>query len=324
MKILIVSDAAQPQVNGVVRTLENTIKTLKDLGHDVLMVTPNDFSTFTLPFYSEIKLAYRLGKMEEIIRDFDPECIHIATEGPLGWKARGICIRNNWAFTTAYHTDFPSYLEKHFRIPKRLSYSVLRKFHSRSSRVMVSTQSTRDELIVNGISNTVNWSRGVDNSFKPYSRKPRSGPILYYVGRVSREKNIEDFLNLNPKYRKVVVGDGPMLEQYRADYPEVQFVGKIIDSEQLARHYSDADVLVFPSRTDTFGLVMIEAIACQTPVAAYPVKGPIDILTLTTGAMNDDLEIAVEDALLLDRMKIKNLYTWEIATEQFVNNLKGL
>lgn len=326
MKILIVSDAAPPQINGVVRTNCATEAELKRLGHSTLTIIPSMFRTFKLPRYGEICLVYRFDNIEKMIADYDPDYIHISTEGPLGWKVRNLCIRNNWAFTTAYHTDFPRYLKKHYRVPEWLTFSILRYFHSRSSAVMVSTKTIAAELRSRGFSNIVRWSRGVDTSvFRPLDREPNPVPVLTYCGRVSREKNIEAFLNVRGDYQRVVVGDGPMLEQYRRDYPEVTFTGSVSDTQELARYYNDADVFVFPSQTDTFGLVIIEAMACGTPVAAYPVQGPIDIITPESGGMNQDLESAIGDAILIDRESVSQYgsgFTWGAATLQFINNLR--
>jgi glycosyltransferase involved in cell wall biosynthesis len=326
MKILIVSDAAPPQINGVVRTLQNTIRELEDLGHDVLFITPNDFKTITLPFYKEISIAYSFEGLEARIEQYDPDCIHVSTEGPLGWKVRNLCIKHDWMFTTAYHTDFPGYLRKHFHVPLRLSYWVMRKFHSASARIMVATNSVMDELEEYGIRHTSLWSRGVNsNIFNPDpERKVNAIPKIFYIGRVSREKNIEAFLDIVLPYEFHVVGDGPHLNHLQDHYPDVTFHGGVGDPEELARYYNQADVMVFPSRTDTFGLVIIESIACGTPVAAYPVKGPRDILSGETGAMNEDLKISIERALLLNREKVSQYalwYTWGNATKQFLKNL---
>ncbi len=325
MKILIVSDAGAPQVNGVVRTLEHTIEELEKLGHTVMLVVPSDFKTIPLLGYPEIRIPISTRGLARRIYDYDPDYIHISTEGKLGWAARRLCIRWGWKFTTAYHTDFPSYLAEHYSIPRSMTYAGLRKFHDASSAIMVSTQSVEDELLERGFRNIVRWGRGVDTElFHSIDREPNPNPILLNVGRVSVEKNLDDFCKLSiDNARKIVVGDGPAMATYQDRYPDVEFMGKKTGHE-LADIYAQADCFVFPSRSDTFGLVIIEALACGTPVAAYPVRGPRDILTDESGAMSENLGEAVVEALTRDRKVVAEFgkkFTWGYATKQFISAL---
>lgn len=325
MKIAIISDAGPPQINGVVRTLQATIKELEQRGHEVCFITPERFKTIAVPGYSEIRLVRSTRGLETRLRTFNPDYIHIATEGPLGWATRKICMRLGWNFTTAYHTDFPRYLKKHYLVPECITYAVLRKFHEQSSSIMVSTQSITDLLSQHGFNNIKRWGRGVDTKlFRPVGSPIGFLRQFLYVGRVSKEKNLEAFLDIDIEpYKKVVVGSGPMLETYKKQYPEVQFLGPKT-GEDLATVYSESDCFVFPSKTDTFGLVIIEAMACGTPVAAYPVQGPIDIITPETGVMDDNLREAMRKAIKLDRNKIAEQgqkFTWQAATDQFISAL---
>lgn len=330
MKILIASDAWQPQINGVVRTLMTTRNTLRDMGHEVQVISPNLFPTLPCPTYPEIRLAYKLkGKIQQIIELFQPDAIHIATEGPLGWATRNYCIKHGYRFTTSFHTKFPEYVEARFRIPARWGYALLRRFHAPAGRVMVATQSMANELEHWGFHNLVRWSRGVDTQlFKlgdpNFLVAPR--PIALYVGRVAIEKNIQDFLKLDFVGSKFVVGDGPQLHELQNQYPDVQFVGMKI-GEELAHYYAAADIFIFPSRTDTFGLVLIEALACGVPVAAYPVPGPLDVIEHSdVGVLHQDLQTAVNQVLANppSREKCRNYamrYAWEVCTQQFLDNL---
>lgn len=326
--ILIISDAASPQVNGVVRTIETTIRVLEENGWRVKLIHPGMFRTIPTPGYPEIRMVVSTKGLAKEMIDFDPDFIHIATEGRLGWAARKLCREWGWRFTTAYHTDFPGYLRKHYGVPARLTYAVMRRFHSASSAVMVSTPTVERQLREQGFENLVRWGRGVDTSqfvprIDPY--EDNDEPVLLNVGRVSKEKNLEAFFALDVPGLKIVVGDGPMLETYREQYPEVVFTGKMT-GKPLAAIYAMADVFVFPSVTDTFGLVIIEALAAGTPVAAYPVQGPIDILCGDSGrlATGGDLSGAVREALKLDREGVARVgqeFTWERATAQFVSAL---
>jgi len=330
MKILIVSDAWLPQINGVVRTFLSTKNLLETMGHEVKMVTPELFRTIPCPTYPEIRLALRpVKKIGEILETFQPDSIHIATEGPLGIAARYHCHKRGIKFTTSFHTKFPEYIHARFGIPTMFTYRLLRWFHSLSTKVMVATSSMRQELEAQGFQNLAHWSRGVDvDLFRPQPKGFLSDirPIFLYVGRVAIEKNIEAFLTLELPGTKYVVGDGPQLEFLRTKYPHVKFVGSKT-GEELSRYYAAADVFVFPSRTDTFGLVLLEALASGTPVAAYPVAGPLDVInTASVGCLDENLAQAVEKVLTLnikpDHCREHALkFSWQACTQQFVNNL---
>ena len=328
MNIAIVTDAWKPQVNGVVTTLQRTRETLEARGHTVAIINPGDYRTLPCPSYPEIRLALWPGrKVAASLDAAAPDAIHIATEGPLGTAARRYCLRRGLDFTTSYHTQFPKYLRKRLPVPERLTYTWLRRFHGRAERTLVPTEDMRRELVANGFEHVVLWSRGVDTQlFRPLEREslalPR--PIAAYAGRVAVEKNLEAFLSLELPGSKLVVGDGPDLEKLRARYPDVRFVGYQF-GEDLARHLSAADVFVFPSRTDTFGLVMLEAMACGTPVAAFPVTGPIDVVREgVSGCLDEDLGAAVRRALMLSRADCRAAAldrTWDRATAEFMSHL---
>ena len=334
MRILVVSDAWLPQVNGVVRTLDTLKTELERTGHDVVMVTPDRFRTIACPTYPEIRLAFRPGpKVARMIKAAQPCAIHIATEGPLGWAARRYCIRAGLPFTTAYHTKFPEYIQARFRVPLPISYAVMRRFHGRSSSVMVATQGIENELTKRGFGHISRWSRGVDTELfhprpeaksetGPFAGLPR--PIFLYVGRVAVEKNIEAFLALDLPGTKAVVGDGPQLEEMKRRHPEVRFAGARF-GEDLAHHYAAGDVFVFPSRTDTFGLVLLEALASGLPVAAYPVPGPADVIgDSPVGVLDPDLGKAARAAVSIDPALCRAYaleFSWAASTRQFVDNL---
>jgi len=328
MRILIVTDAWAPQINGVVITLQNTIRTLEDLGHTVETITPDGFRTFPCPTYPDISLSLFPGRevVRQIVR-FRPDAIHIATEGPLGLAARRYCMRAKRPFTTAYHTQFPEYVHARIRLPLAISYRWMRRFHAPASALMVATPDIRRRLETRGFTNLVMWSRGVDTDLfraDPNRSLDLARPIFAYVGRVAVEKNIEAFLDLDLPGTKWVVGDGPARLELERRYPYARFFG-MKSGEELAWHYRQADVFVFPSRTDTFGLVMLEAMACGTPVAAYPVTGPIDVVTQgVTGVLDEDLRVAALGALHLSRNAVSAKAqgsTWRAATDQFVNSL---
>jgi glycosyltransferase involved in cell wall biosynthesis len=321
--ILIATDAWEPQVNGVVMTL----KKIQEECDDVVFITPNDFKSFPCPFYNEIRLSLPIS-VDNKIKKLNPKYIHIATEGPIGLAVRNWCVKNKRNFTTSYHTKFPEFLEAMINVPVGWTYSYMKWFHSKSSAVMVTTDSLKLDLERRGFINLVKWTRGVDtNLFKPPKPKRLKGqiPMLLYVGRVSVEKNIEAFLNLDIKATKVVVGDGPELSRLKQKYPHVNFMGKLTGTN-LAFVYQNADVFVFPSKSDTFGLVIIEALACGTPVAAYPVTGPIDILNKKVGAMDWDLKVACEKAVKLKSSDcsnfIKDNYDWKKTANIFISNLR--
>lgn len=329
MKIAIITDAWYPQTNGVVTTLNRTGECLRQMGHEVLFITPKDFRTVPLPTYPEIRLSlFPSRKLTRMLDGFEPEAIHIATEGPLGSAARRYCHRRKLKFTAAYHTQFPQYVRLRAPIPVSWSYAVLRRFHRRAQRTMVPTESLRQELLRWRFKNVVIWSRGVDIDLfrqqeKEFLADPR--PISMFVGRVAVEKNIEAFLDLDIPGTKYVVGDGPDLQALCGKYPQVKFAGYKY-GEELAQYIAAADVFVFPSRTDTFGLVMLEAMACGVPVAAYPVTGPIDVVQQgVTGVLDENLAEAVKQALQLnteDARRYAEQHSWMAATKQFYSNLE--
>ena len=330
MKIVTVSDAWEPQVNGVVRTIQATNRELERLGHTVAVIGPREFVTFPCPGYSGIDLSLlpyrRLAKLlAHELAGPGEIAIHVATEGPLGMAATRFCSRHRFPFTTAYHTRFPQYLRAMFHVPERWTYAFLRRFHRNARPVMAPTVSVERELRSAGIGNVARWTRGVDTDvFHPVDALPLAAkrPIFLYVGRVSVEKNIEAFLRLDLPGTQVVAGVGPALAALKRRFPEVAFLG-VLEQAQLAQLYSAADVFVFPSRTDTFGLVMLEALACGTPVAAYPVQGPQDVLGGSdVAALDEDLQRAALRALRIDRALCRRFaldHNWAAATQQFVD-----
>jgi glycosyltransferase involved in cell wall biosynthesis len=336
MRILLATDAWEPQVNGVVRTLTRTVAECRIMGHQVEVVSPDQFKTFPLPTYPEIKLAMGAYEpVQERFKSFEPEAIHIATEGPIGLAARRICVDWKLPFTTSYHTKFPEYVSARLPLPLSAGYAYMRWFHGPSGRVMVATPTMRDELVKHGFRNISPWTRGVDTDmFTPAKAAANvydglARPIWLNVGRVAVEKNIEAFVALDLPGTKVVVGDGPQLQELAEKYPEVQFRGARF-GEELANYYAGADVFVFPSLTDTFGLVILEAMASGAPVAAFPAAGPIDILPGTgAGALAPNFTEGLREACLaclaIDRGLVRRLaerYSWRAATEEFVRNLQ--
>lgn len=317
--ILIVTDAWHPQVNGVVRTLDTVRRELFRLGHEVTMITPDQFVSVPCPTYPDIRLGLniwpRLGRMIDRLR---PDFIFLPTEGPLGTAARLHCKARKLHFTTSYNTKFPEYIKLRFGIPEKWTYRWLRWFHSPAESVLVTTPTMRRELEQRGFENIRSWSRGVDSDlFRPREGHLFNGmkrPIWLYVGRIAIEKNLDAFLSMEIDGTKVLVGDGPALNDLRQAYPEAVFVGEK-HGEELARCYADGDVFVFPSKTDTFGMVMIEALASGTPVAAYPVTGPLDVIASDkVGVLHDDLKQAAMGALTLSREECREYalqYTWE-------------
>ena len=301
------------------------------------MVTPDQFFSFPCPSYPEIRLAIKPArKVAHLIADAQPCAIHIATEGPLGWAARRYCMKHHVPFTTAYHTRFPEYIKARWHVPLPVSYAVMRRFHQQSSRIMVATQNIEDDLVKRGFHNIARWSRGVDTELyhpRPTAKLPEGlfgnlpRPIQLYVGRVAVEKNVDAFLRLNLPGTKVVVGDGPQVDELKRHYPDVVFCG-VKTGEDLANHYAAADVFVFPSRTDTFGLVLLEALASGLPVAAYPVAGPLDVIgTHGPGALDEDLGQAITQALTISPEQCRAhalRFSWQASTQQFVDNLAPL
>jgi 1,2-diacylglycerol 3-alpha-glucosyltransferase/glucuronosyltransferase len=329
-RILIVSDAWVPQVNGVVRTLGAVSRELAAMGHEAMVIGPDRFRTLPCPTYPEIRIALFPDRaLARRIEAFAPAALHIATEGPLGMAARAYARRRGRAFTTAFHTRFPEYIAARTGLPPALAYAWLRRFHAAGSGMMVAAESLRRELAGRGFPNVRPWTRGVDFSlFSPAPRMewPVPRPVFLYVGRVAVEKNIAAFLDLDLPGSKVVVGDAPQRAALRRSYPAVLFAGARHGAE-LAAAYAGADVVVFPSRTDTFGLVMLEALACATPVAAFPVSGPLDVLGSaagTVGALDADLGRAARAALAMDRGACRAFaerFTWRRAAEMFISNL---
>ncbi len=337
-RIMLVTDAWEPQVNGVVRTLSNTVRELRAMGCEVEVVSPNDgYKTVPLITYSEIRLALNAyDDVEERFTAFAPDAVHIATEGPLGWNIRNICLRHKFPFTTSYHTQFPEYVTARFSwIPLWAGYRYMHAFHDKSGRIMVATPTMLDQLVKKGFKNVTHWSRGVDTElFHPDKRGQDGGvypdlprPIFAYVGRVSVEKNIEAFLELDLPGSKVVVGDGPARAGLMAKFPNAHFPGAKFGDE-LARHYADADVFVFPSFTDTFGLVILESMAAGTPVAGFVAPGPKDLIPGTgAGAVSEDLRAACLEALKCDRAVTRahaEKFSWRACAEEFRRNLEPL
>ena len=330
MKILIVTDAWEPQVNGVVRTLKSTRRELERLGHTVDFLTPLSFRTVPCPTYPDIRLSLLPGrKVRERIDAFAPQALHIATEGPLGLAARSYALRRGLPYTTAYHTRFPEYVRARTGLPLSVTYRFLRWFHGRAEAVMVPTEVVRRDLVAAGFppDKVALWSRGVDlDVFKPGPPMPHqlAKPIFLCVGRVAVEKNIEAFLRLDLPGTKWVAGDGPALAKLKAQFPEAHFTG-VLTQPELAALYNAADVFVFPSRTDTFGLVLLEAMACGCPVAAYPVTGPVDVIgDAPAGALDEDLRTAALRALAIPRELARahaERYSWEACTRQFLSHL---
>ena len=329
VRLLIVTDAWAPQVNGVVRTLEMLGRDLTAMGHEVRYATPEGSFTVPMPTYPEIRLAVLPRRsLERQIDEFKPTAIHIATEGPLGLSARAVCRRRKFPFTTSFHTRFPEYVHARFRfVPERIVYRWLRWFHSPAAAMMVATPTLKQELEAHGFHNMRYWSRGVDvELFRPIPEAslPFPKPIWLYVGRIAVEKNIEAFLALDLPGTKVLIGDGPARVSLEAKYPGAKFLGPKV-GEDLVRHYAASDVFVFPSRTDTFGLVVLEALACGIPVAAYPVPGPQDVIgSAPVGELDEDLGRACRAALGLSREACRAFAisrSWRACTEQFLGNL---
>jgi len=330
--ICIVTDAWSPQINGVVTTLLNLKNQLEKDGQEVFIIEPSMFKTFTMPGYKEIKISYELRQVRKLLKFYNPKHIHIATEGPLGLAARMYCTRNKLQFTTSFHTKFAEFIKARVPIfPLWLGYAYLKWFHSGASKVLVTTNCMKEELEARGFKNMVVWTRGVDRTiFKPRLTKNKKELTLLYVGRVSHEKNIKEFCRINPydfgynNVHVVVVGDGPARKELEGHWPHVEFVGTKT-GEELAQFYRDSDIFVFPSLSDTFGVVLIESLACGTPIATYPVTGPKSIVREgINGSMDENLIVAVINCLKMDRKKVYESskdYTWERCKEIFLENL---
>ena len=328
MNILLVSDAWRPQVNGVVRTLENTCSELEAMGHRVEVIGPDRFRSLPFPGYPEIPLSVLPGRqVARLIQQASADCIHIATEGPLGWAARRFCLRHKRPFTTSLHTRFPEYLALRAPVPLSVGYAALRRFHAPAARTMVRTRSQVRELGERGFENLDIWPGGVDTRlFRPRRQRVLdvAGPIALYAGRIAPEKSLEAFLTADWPGSKVLIGDGPARERLERDHPAAHFLG-YRQGEELAALVASADVFVFPSRTDTLGLVMLEAMACGVPVAAFPVSGPKDvILNGTTGCLDDDLGRAMAGALRIDPVDCRTFataFSWRECTLKFLQML---
>ena len=328
MRIVLVTDAWRPQVNGVVRTYENAVEQLRLIGHEVELITPEGFATVPCPSYPSIRLAVcpwlQVRRRLERCR---PDAVHVATEGPLGMAARRHCLRRGIRFTTSFHTQFPEYIRMRVPIPTEWSYAWLRRFHGAAVRTLVPTPSQCDRLLARRFRNIAVWSRGVDTrQFHPRDKGflslPR--PVFAYMGRVAVEKNVEAFLDLDLPGSKLVVGDGPALGRLQARYPGVAFTGFKF-GEELAAHLAAADVFVFPSLTDTFGIVLLEAMACGVPVAAFPVTGPVDVVQDgVTGVLDRDLRRAALRALELDPARCVQYaaqFSWRSCAERLLSLL---
>jgi glycosyltransferase involved in cell wall biosynthesis len=330
MRIAIATDAWHPQINGVVTTLSRTKDELEKLGHEVLMITPAGSITIPCPTYPEIRLVLRPRRLiRKVFREFSPDAVHIATEGPIGLATRVHCMRTDRIFTTSLHTRFAEYVRLRVPVPLDWGYRYLRWFHGPARRTMVSVPSLRGELEKRGLRHLVIWSRGVDLSvFKPGNRQFLEGerPIFMYMGRVAVEKSVEAFLRLDLPGTKYVVGGGPDLETLKRRYQATRFTGYKV-GEDLARHVASADVMVFPSKTDTFGLTMLEAMACGVPVAAFPVQGPKDLIRNGyNGYTDQDLRSAALQCLKVPSRHCREFathYSWKACTEQFLSHLCG-
>ncbi|MEM0907153.1 MAG: glycosyltransferase family 1 protein [Pseudomonadota bacterium] len=330
-KLAMISDAWHPQVNGVVRTLDTTRVELEKLGVSVTMITPEPYRTVPMPTYPEIRLTVALPRtIHKAIDAAEPDYVHIATEGPLGMMARSWCRKNGINYTTSYHTRFPEYIKARFPVPLSWSYAMVRRFHNGGVGCMVSNATLEHELAGRGFRRLVRWVRGVDthvfNPDVPPALPDLPKPVFLYVGRVSVEKNINAFLDLDLPGSKVVVGDGPSLAALKAKYPSVIFTGAK-SGRELTAHYTSADVFVFPSLTDTWGLVQMEALACGVPVAAFPTMGPIDVIGDSgTGVLSWDLKEASLNALDIQKDLCRSYamtFSWEASVEQFWANLQS-
>ncbi len=327
MRFLIATDAWRPQVNGVVQTYERLGEHLMHLGHDIAFITPEGYRTVPLPTYPEIRLALiRPAQAKRRIESFHPDYVHIATEGPIGLATRAVCLRQRRPFTTSYHTRFPEYAAARLPIRDSWGYAFERWFHNAARGTMVATASLLEELADKGFEHLLPWSRGVDTArFRPQDvRIFGDGPVFLYVGRVAVEKNVGAFLDLDLPGKKVVVGGGPQLDELKSAHPDAAFTGPLL-GEALADAFASADVFIFPSRTDTYGVVLLEALASGVPVAAYPVTGPKDVLAHgKVGYLSEDLREAALQALTIDRDACRDYalrFSWESCARQFIANI---
>ncbi len=328
MRLLIATDAWYPQINGVVRSIERLIEQAGEHAAEVMLITPEDFSSVPLPSYPEIRLA--LCRPARIVRELQrlrPTHIHIATEGPIGHVTRRLCVRHDLPFTTCYHTRLPEYIRTRLPIPVDFTYRLMRRFHNAGSGTMVATDSLAAELESRGFTDLRRWSRGVDTTlFTPDRRRDPAypGPVFLYVGRLAVEKSVEDFLRLDLPGSKLVVGDGPARAQLERAHPDAHFLGTRTGLD-LARIYASADVFVFPSRTDTFGMVLLEALASGLPIAAYPAPGPIDVVGASgTGVLDTDLGRAARAALAIPRERCRAhalTFSWQASARAFFDHV---
>jgi glycosyltransferase involved in cell wall biosynthesis len=329
MKIAIATDAWHPQINGVVRTYENVAENLQRNGHQVSLITPLDFFTVPCPTYPSIHLAlFPREGVKNHLESFGPDAIHVATEGPIGHAARAWCLKKGIPFTTSFHTQFPEYIRMRAPVPLNMSYAYFRKFHGAARKTLVPTASQQKRLQARGFENTVVWTRGVNTGMfypRPGKTQEYKRPLFVYAGRVAVEKNIEAFLDLDLPGGKLVIGDGPDLNKLVRKYPAVKFAG-FKTGIDLAEHIASGDVFVFPSLTDTFGIVMLEAMACGLPVAAFPVTGPIDVIENgINGVVDQDLQKAALSALQLDSedcVRMARQYSWQRCADVFVSYLE--
>ena len=330
MRVLIATDAWYPQINGVVRSIERMMEHASAAGAEVVLLTPQDFRSVPLPSYPEIRLALcRPARVAKLIVRLQPTHIHIPTEGPIGHVTRRLCLRYDLPFTTCYHTRLPEYVRTRLPIPTSFTYKLMRRFHNAAAATMVATDSLAEELRGHGFARLVRWSRGVDTTiFTPDRRRDLGmpGPVFLYVGRLAVEKSVEDFLRLELPGSKVVVGDGPARQQLAAAYPEVHFLGTRTGLD-LAAIYASADVFVFPSRTDTFGMVLLEALASGLPIAAYPTPGPLDVVgTSGTGMLDTDLGLAARAALAVPREACRAhalTFSWQASAAAFFGHIEA-
>jgi 1,2-diacylglycerol 3-alpha-glucosyltransferase/glucuronosyltransferase len=328
MKFALVSDAWRPQVNGVARTLAALHDGLTAVGHEVFPLTPELFRTVPCPTDREVRLAVAARpRLTGLLERLMPDAIHIATEGPLGTAARRYCINRSLHFTTAYHTKYPEYLSARFGVPMAWTYAILRRFHCRSSAIMVATETIRRELAENGFERLTLWTRGVDIALFRPGRTPAVNlprPVFLCVSRIAAEKDLPVFLDLDLPGSKLVVGDGHLLPEMKRRYPNVHVAG-CQEGEALVRHYASGDVFVLPSRTETFGLVMLEALACGVPVAAFPVPGPLDVIGDSgAGTLQWDLRTAAMAALEIPRGLCRShaeRFSWQTSIDQFLSHV---
>lgn len=337
MKLALITDAWHPQVNGVVTTLNELVNALQAMGVKVHVIHPGQFEHRPCPGYAGIDLAVRPAKtLGRMLDDLQPDAVHLATEGPLGWAGRKICLQKNWAFSTAFHTKFPEILHSALRVPLSWGYALFRHFHQPSLSVMVPTQGVLEMLQKRKFKQLKPWTHGVDTHLFKFHEQPLTleglehlpRPLCLFVGRISYEKNIEAFLKLPEQGTKIVCGVGPLEASLQARYPGVHWMG-VLPRDELAKVYASADVFVFPSRSETFGLVMLEAMAAGTPVAAYPVDGPLQVLGADQGAaqggvLDDDLGAALNRALLVPRAQARQraqAFGWDAAAHLFVDHL---